>query len=145
MIHQVGQIMLYVNNQDEALTFWTEKAGFHVVAKEDNGQGMKWIEIAPSLKAETSFVLHDKQTIAKLQPELELHTPSIMFLLKILISYIKIFQIRISQSVILSTCLLAGYLTLLIMKTITLPLWRKNKNLFKIGDHASFETIFNST
>ncbi|QOQ53441.1 VOC family protein [Bacillus amyloliquefaciens] len=79
MIHQVGQIMLYVNNQDEALTFWTEKAGFHVVAKEDNGQGMKWIEIAPSLKAETSFVLHDKQTIAKMQPELELHTPSIMF------------------------------------------------------------------
>ncbi len=25
MIHKVGQIMLYVNNQDEAVNFWTEK------------------------------------------------------------------------------------------------------------------------
>ncbi len=28
MIHKVGQIMLYVNNQDEAVNFWTEKVGF---------------------------------------------------------------------------------------------------------------------
>ncbi|MGV2537855.1 VOC family protein, partial [Bacillus thuringiensis] len=27
MIHKVGQIMLYVNNQDEAVDFWTEKVG----------------------------------------------------------------------------------------------------------------------
>lgn len=46
MIHKVGQIMLYVNNQDEAVNFWTEKVGFHVVAEEDNKQGMRWIEIA---------------------------------------------------------------------------------------------------
>ncbi|PHB25650.1 hypothetical protein COE80_15660 [Bacillus pseudomycoides] len=36
MIHKVGQIMLYVNNQDEAVQFWTEKVGFHLVADEDN-------------------------------------------------------------------------------------------------------------
>lgn len=36
MIKQVGQIMLYVNNQDEAVNFWTEKAGFQVLAEEDN-------------------------------------------------------------------------------------------------------------
>lgn len=41
MINKVGQIMLYVNNQDETLKFWTEKVGFTVVSQQDNGQGMK--------------------------------------------------------------------------------------------------------
>lgn len=79
MINKIGQIMLYVNNQDAAEAFWTEKAGFQVVSREDNGQGMKWIEIAPTKEAETSFVLHNKDLIAKMQPELNLNTPSIMF------------------------------------------------------------------
>ncbi|MCC9021557.1 VOC family protein [Bacillus nakamurai] len=79
MINQVGQIMLYVNNQDEALQFWTEKAGFSVVSEEDNGQGFRWIEIAPAKESETSIILHDKEFIAKMRPELNLNTPSIMF------------------------------------------------------------------
>lgn len=37
MISKVGQIMLYVNNQDEAVNFWTEKAGFSVISEENNG------------------------------------------------------------------------------------------------------------
>lgn len=40
MINKVGQIMLYVNNQDESLKFWTEKFGFSVISEEDNGQGL---------------------------------------------------------------------------------------------------------
>ena len=79
MIHQVGQIMLYVNDQDETLKFWTEKVGFSVIGEENNGQGMRWIEIAPTKDAETSIILHNKEMIAKMQPELNLHTPSIMF------------------------------------------------------------------
>ncbi|WML54892.1 VOC family protein [Neobacillus sp. PS3-12] len=79
MINKVGQIMLYVNNQDEAVRFWTEKVGFSVITENDNGQGMKWIEIAPTKEAETSIVLHNKELIAKMQPELNLGTPSIMF------------------------------------------------------------------
>ncbi|MGE6256878.1 VOC family protein [Heyndrickxia sporothermodurans] len=79
MINKVGQIMIYVNNQDESVKFWTEKVGFIVVSEENNGQGMRWIEIAPSKDAETSFVLHNKELIAKMQPELNLHTPSLMF------------------------------------------------------------------
>jgi lactoylglutathione lyase len=79
LINKVGQIMLYVNNQDEAVRFWTEKVGFSVIAENDNGQGMKWIEIAPTKEAETSIVLHNKELIAKMQPELNLGTPSIMF------------------------------------------------------------------
>ncbi|AMR02515.1 VOC family protein [Bacillus thuringiensis] len=79
MIHKVGQIMLYVNNQDEAVNFWTEKVGLHVVAEEDNKQGMRWIEIAPKSGAETSIILHNKEVISKMSPELNLGTPSLMF------------------------------------------------------------------
>lgn len=79
MISKVGQIMLYVNNQDEALDFWTEKVGFNVISEENNGQGMRWIEIAPKQGAETSIILHNKELVAKMSPELNLGTPSLMF------------------------------------------------------------------
>ncbi|OQR57028.1 VOC family protein [Bacillus mycoides] len=82
MINNVGQIMLYVNNQDEVKEFWTEKLGFSVISEEDNGQGMRWIEIAPTKEAETSIILHNKELIAKMQPELNLGTPSLMFFSK---------------------------------------------------------------
>ncbi len=78
MINKVGQIMLYVTNQDEAKAFWTEKVGFQVVSEEDNGQGFRWIEVAPK-NAETSIILHNKEFIAKMSPELNLGTPSLMF------------------------------------------------------------------
>ena len=71
--------MLYVTNQDEVMRFWTEKIGFVVISEEDNGQGMRWIEIAPSKEAETSIILHNKELIAKMQPEMNLSTPSLMF------------------------------------------------------------------
>ncbi|MGM0875920.1 MAG: VOC family protein [Bacillota bacterium] len=79
MISKVGQIMLYVNNQDEVVNFWTEKVGFSVISEEDNGQGMRWIEIAPTKDAATSIILHSKELVAKMSPELNLGTPSLMF------------------------------------------------------------------
>ncbi|PID05979.1 MULTISPECIES: VOC family protein [unclassified Sporosarcina] len=78
MINKIGQIMLYVKNQDEAVDFWTKKVGFSIVA-EENGQGMRWVEISPSKDSETSIILHDKEAIAKMSPELNLGTPSLMF------------------------------------------------------------------
>jgi lactoylglutathione lyase len=79
MISKLGQIMLYVNNQDEAVNFWTEKVGFSVISEESNGQGMRWIEIAPTKDADTSIILHDKKTVAKMSPGLNLGPPSLMF------------------------------------------------------------------
>ncbi|RIW28934.1 VOC family protein [Bacillus salacetis] len=79
MFSQVGQIMLYVNDQDETVKFWTEKLGFTVIAEESNSHGMRWIEIAPSGSAETSIILHDRDFISKMSPELNLGTPSLMF------------------------------------------------------------------
>ncbi len=79
MINQVGQIMLYVNNQDDAVNFWTEKLDFIVISEENNGQGMRWIEIAPKNGAATTIILHSKEFVAKMSPGLNLDTPSIMF------------------------------------------------------------------
>lgn len=79
MFSKVGQIMLYVNNQDEAVKFWTEKLGFTVIAEENNNQGLRWIEIAPKKGAETSVILHNKDFVSKMSPGLNLDTPSLMF------------------------------------------------------------------
>lgn len=79
MFSKVGQIMLYVNNQDEAVKFWTEKLGFIIVKEEDNKQGFRWIEITPKKGAETSIILHNKEFVSKMSPGLNLETPSLMF------------------------------------------------------------------
>ncbi|MBH0231472.1 VOC family protein [Halobacillus yeomjeoni] len=77
MFTQLGQVMLYVDNQDESVRFWTEKLGFVVV--DEANDGMRWIEIAPSKEAETTIMLHDKKKVAEMSPELNLDTPSLMF------------------------------------------------------------------
>lgn len=79
LINILGQVMLYVNNQDESLQFWTEKAGFSLLSKEDNGEGMKWFVVAPTNDAQTSIVLHNKELVAKMSPGVNLETPSLMF------------------------------------------------------------------
>ncbi|MDM8150593.1 VOC family protein [Priestia megaterium] len=79
MIKKVGQIMVYVNDQDQAVKFWTEKMGFQVMCEQKNEQGLRWIELAPVTGAETTIILHDKQLIAKMQPELNVGTPSLLF------------------------------------------------------------------
>ncbi|MED4155610.1 VOC family protein [Priestia aryabhattai] len=79
MIKKVGQIMVYVNDQDQAVKFWTEKMGFQVISEQKNEQGMKWIELSPVAGAETTIILHNKQLIAKMQPELNVGTPSLLF------------------------------------------------------------------
>ncbi|KZE67748.1 glyoxalase [Fictibacillus phosphorivorans] len=78
MINKVGQIMLYVNNQDESVDFWTKKLGFSVISEENNDQ-MRWIEVAPSKDSETSIILHNKEFVANMSPGLNLGTPSLMF------------------------------------------------------------------
>lgn len=77
MISQIGQVMLYVSNQEESRSFWTEKLGFEVISEEMNGP-MKWIEVAPR-GAATSIVLHNKEMVAQMNPGMNLGTPSIMY------------------------------------------------------------------
>lgn len=77
MIEQLGQVMLYVENQEQSKKFWTEKLGFTVVS--DINNGMRIITVAPKDEAQTSIVLHDKKKIEEMSPELNLSTPSLMF------------------------------------------------------------------
>lgn len=77
MIGQIGQVMLYVEDQERSKKFWTEKLGFTVVS--DINNGMRIITIVPNGNAQTSIVLHDKKKIAEMSPELNLTTPSLMF------------------------------------------------------------------
>ena len=78
MIQKLGQVMLYVDDQETAKEFWTEKMGFHLI-EDHQSNGMRWIEIAPTEKCETTLVLHDKHVIAQMSPELNLDTPSLLF------------------------------------------------------------------
>lgn len=77
MIEQLGQVMLYVENQEQSKKFWTEKLGFTVVSDIDNG--MRIITIVPKDETQTGIVLHDKKKIEEMSPELNLSTPSLMF------------------------------------------------------------------
>ena len=80
MIRKLGQVMVYVDDQDKAVQFWTEKAGFVVIADEGSEEsGIRWVEIAPSKDSETTIVLHDKEVVSKMSPDLHLGTPSLMF------------------------------------------------------------------
>lgn len=81
MTLSLGQIMLYVNDQQTSLQFWKEKIGFKLIAENDEGE-FKWYEVASSEQTETTIVLQDKQTVAKMSPELNLGTPSLMFYTK---------------------------------------------------------------
>lgn len=79
MINIVGQIMLYVNNQDQSLKFWIDKVGFSLISEIDNGEGMKWYEVAPTKDAQTRIVLHNKEIVAQMSPGIHLGTPSLLF------------------------------------------------------------------
>ena len=80
MIHKLGQVMLYITNQDKAVEFWSDILGFSIIADQKE-HGMRWIELSPSKAADagTNIILHNKELIAKMSPELNLGTPSLMF------------------------------------------------------------------
>lgn len=78
MITAIGQIMLYVNNPQETAIFWQEKMGF-IERNRIEQDDFVLIDLLPSVQAETSIVLMEKAFIAKMQPELELGMPSLMF------------------------------------------------------------------
>ena len=92
MISQLGQVMLYVEDQEQSKKFWTEKLGFTVVSDIDNG--MRIITIAPNDPTQTSIVIHDKKKISELSPELNLTTPSLMFYAQNLEELYKEFQAK---------------------------------------------------
>lgn len=78
MINKIGKITLYVNNQEEAKKFWTEKLGFVVKFEQPMGPNMKWIEVGPSESEFTTFVLYDKNLMMAQNPATNVGHPSIL-------------------------------------------------------------------
>jgi predicted enzyme related to lactoylglutathione lyase len=78
MINKIGKITLYVNNQEEAKKFWTEKAGFVIKLEQPMGPNMKWIEEGPSEDEFTTFVLYDKNLMKTQNPATNVGHPSVI-------------------------------------------------------------------
>lgn len=59
MIKAIGTVAVYVDDQQAAKQFWTEKVGFEVVAERPMGPNAQWLEVAPP-GAQTRLVLYPK-------------------------------------------------------------------------------------
>ncbi len=59
MITKIATAAVYVEDQQKAKTFWTEKAGFELVRETPMGPGASWLEVRPK-GAETALVLYPK-------------------------------------------------------------------------------------
>lgn len=75
MINKIGKITLYVENQETAKDFWTEKLNFSISEKSIGAT--KWIEVFPKNEF-TSFVLYDKNIMKQYNPNLCVEHPSII-------------------------------------------------------------------
>jgi catechol 2,3-dioxygenase-like lactoylglutathione lyase family enzyme len=66
MPQTLGYVALLVHDYDEALAYFTEKLGFHVVedspSKDRNGQPKRWVLIAPPGSSETRLLLAKAST-----------------------------------------------------------------------------------
>lgn len=78
MINSIGQVMLYVDDIEKAAEFWRDQVGFERIEKQVQGPQTSYI-IAPQVNSEVQFVLHDKAEVAKMNPGMNLGTPSILF------------------------------------------------------------------
>ena len=78
MIQNIGKITLYVNNQEEAKKFWTEKLNFVVRLEQPMGPGMKWLEVGPANESFTTFVLYEKELMMKQNPDTNVGHPSVL-------------------------------------------------------------------
>lgn len=68
MINKIAKVTIYVNNQDEAKKFWTEKLNF--VTKIDSTEGLlRWIEVAPKESEWVTIVLYDKSLMKAQYPD----------------------------------------------------------------------------
>lgn len=78
MIIKLGEVMLYVNEPQEAKKFWLNKLGFDLISEGEDERGMRWVEVAPN-PSETSLVLIDKKFVEENEPYLNVEPPSLMF------------------------------------------------------------------
>jgi predicted enzyme related to lactoylglutathione lyase len=74
MIKEIATAAIYVEDQDKAKAFWTEKVGFEVRREQSMGPAGTWLEVAPP-GAESGLVLYPRS----MMKGWETMTPSIVF------------------------------------------------------------------
>lgn len=79
MLKKLKNVMLYVEDTDSALEFWTQKMDFTVKEELSLMENFKGYEVAPDENSETSLVIFPIAFIEKYSPEVSLETPSLMF------------------------------------------------------------------
>jgi lactoylglutathione lyase len=79
MITKIEKVTIYVESQEEAISFWTEKMGFVLTFEQPMGPNARWIEVSPTGDTNlTSLVLYSKPMMLQQSPETVSH-PSIIF------------------------------------------------------------------
>ncbi|MBS5125625.1 MAG: VOC family protein [Clostridium sp.] len=78
MIKEIGKITIYVNNVEEAKKFWLEKMDFIIKFEAEMGPGFKWLEVGPTKEAFTTFVIYNKEMMAKQNPQANVGHPNII-------------------------------------------------------------------
>jgi lactoylglutathione lyase len=75
MIKKIATAAVYVEDQERASRFWTEKMGFDLRTKNEMAPGIYWIEVAPP-GAESALVLYPR----RMMQDWESRKRSIVFL-----------------------------------------------------------------
>jgi lactoylglutathione lyase len=68
MISKIATVAVYTDNQQEALTFWTEKVGFVVHANHQMTPEASWLEVGPA-DAQTCLVIYPKAMMPNWQEQ----------------------------------------------------------------------------
>lgn len=77
MIDSLGQVVVYVNDIEQAAKFWKDQVGFELVERQEN-LGLVSYLVAPKKDSQVQIVLQEKAQVAELSPELDLGTPSFL-------------------------------------------------------------------
>ena len=78
MIKKIGKITIYVNNQEEAKAFWTEKLNFVIKLEQPMGPNMTWLEVGPNECEFTTFILYDKKMMLAQKPSANVGHPNVI-------------------------------------------------------------------
>ena len=74
MIERIGTVAIYVEDQDRALEFWTERVGFVVIRRDPMGAIGEWVEVAPA-DGQSCLALYPRSAMADWHEK----KPSIVF------------------------------------------------------------------
>ena len=72
---KLNSVMVYTDNLDNVIPFWCDTLSFDLVS--DTNLGIRMIMIKAS--GETSLTFFSKEDMIKMNPEMNLGTPSLMF------------------------------------------------------------------